>query len=130
MSRVLKRRARPFRVQSVALHVALSELTRKIEQIGRGDRPSARVFHEKLPGELAPLARALDEMLDRIEATCSRLGAFAAYAAHELRTPLQILSREAEAALREDGTDGPSLVQLQPSLDQARRPREPVNKLL
>src|SRR5882762_770720 len=50
-------------------------------QIGRGDRLSARVFHEKLPGELAPLARALDEMLDRIEATCSRLGAFAAYAA-------------------------------------------------
>src|SRR5260370_8936836 len=130
MSRVLKRRARPFRVQSVALLVALSELTRKIEQIGRGDRLSARVFHEKLPGELAPLARALDEMLDRIEATCSRRGAFAAFAAHELRTPLQILSSEAEAALREDGTDGAYRVQLESSLDDFLRLSALCNKRL
>jgi len=130
MRRVLQRLAWPFRAHSVALHAALSELTRKIEQIGRGDRLSARVFHEKLPGELAPLARALDKMLDRIEATCSRLGAFAADAAHELRTPLQILSSEAEAALREDGTDGAYRMQLESSLDEYRRLGELVNKLL
>jgi len=130
MRRVLQRLAWPFRAHSVAPHAALSELTRKIEQIGRGDRLSARVFHEKLPGELAPLARALDEMLDRIEATCSRLSAFAAYAAHELRTPLQILSSEAEAALREDRTEGAYRVQLESSLDEYRRLGELVDKLL
>ena len=130
MSRLLRRLEGSFRARTVAGQRALSELTRKIERIGGADRLSERVFHEALPAELAPLAKALDAMLERIEATWSRRNAFAAYAAHELRTPLQILSSEAEAALREDRTEGACRMQLESSLDEYRRLGELVNNLL
>ena len=51
------------------------------------------------PHELAPLALAFDDMLDRLEDSFTRLSQFSADLAHELRTPLANIRGEAEVAL-------------------------------
>ncbi|MFT3972413.1 MAG: HAMP domain-containing sensor histidine kinase [Amaricoccus sp.] len=62
--------------------------------------------HSGLPAELAPIARALDRYLARIEALLVAERDFSASAAHELRTPLAIAA--AQAQLLADGRGGPT----------------------
>ncbi|HWT78382.1 MAG TPA: histidine kinase dimerization/phospho-acceptor domain-containing protein, partial [Candidatus Methylomirabilis sp.] len=50
--------------------------------------------------ELGRLARTLNEMLARLEATFAQVRRFSADASHELRTPLTVLRGEIEVALR------------------------------
>ena len=76
----------------------LAEITRAAERI------TASQLHERIdvahwPQELVSLARAFDEMLDRLEDSFSRLSQFSADLAHELRTPINNLRGEAEVAL-------------------------------
>lgn len=71
-----------------------------------GADPSAR---ERLPvaeggGELAALARDVNALLDRLEASLDAQQRFTGDASHELRTPLAILRSELEVALRRDRT--------------------------
>jgi two-component system, OmpR family, heavy metal sensor histidine kinase CusS len=105
-------------------------LTRKVEQIGRRGAVSAPLFHDALPLELAPLARRFDETMAHLEANRLRLSAFAGYAAHELRTPLQILSSEAEAALREERTPRAYRELLESSLEEYHRLADLIENLL
>jgi len=49
---------------------------------------------EQLPRETKPLAEAVNRLTARLEANADRQGAFAADAAHELKTPLAILALE------------------------------------
>ena len=58
-----------------------------------------RVAAERWPRELAALAAAFDAMLDRLEDAFARLSQFSADLAHELRSPVAILTGEAEVAL-------------------------------
>lgn len=58
-----------------------------------------RVAAERWPRELAALASAFDAMLDRLEDAFARLSQFSADLAHELRSPVAILTGEAEVAL-------------------------------
>jgi len=67
-------------------------------------RITASHLHERIaasrwPTELAELSGAFDAMLDRLEASFTRLSQFSADLAHELRTPINNLRGEAEVAL-------------------------------
>jgi heavy metal sensor kinase len=84
--------------------IALSPIDR-ITQTARAIAAGARGRRIHLDGpddEVRRLARAFDEMLDRIDDTLERERRFTADAAHELRTPLTILKGELEVALRRD----------------------------
>ena len=58
-----------------------------------------RIAASRWPTELAELSSAFDAMLDRLEASFTRLSQFSADLAHELRTPINNLRGEAEVAL-------------------------------
>lgn len=60
---------------------------------------NARLPLEGLPPELAGLASAFNQMLDRLEDAFQRLADFSANIAHELRTPLSNLVTQAQVAI-------------------------------
>ena len=75
------------------------ELTRRAEQLAAGDR-SVRVEHRS-GDEFGAMAEAFNSMADAIGEEDELRRTFAADVAHELRTPLMILSSQLEAM--EDG---------------------------
>jgi two-component system sensor histidine kinase QseC len=64
------------------------------------DRLSARFPTRDLPGELAPIATRLNELLGRLEDSFARERQFSSDVAHEFRTPLAELRCLAELALK------------------------------
>ena len=78
--------------------VHASEMARDIDP-ARMDR---RLPVSELPTEIAPLATAVNQALDRLEAGFRVQRAFTADAAHELRTPLPVLRMRIDALLDED----------------------------
>ena len=59
-----------------------------------------RLDGAEVDDELGRLARTLNEMLARLEATFAQVRRFSADASHELRTPLTVMKGEIEVALR------------------------------
>ena len=76
----------------------LAEMTDATARIGP-NHLNERVAPARWPRELQPLARAFDDMLDRLEDSFTRLSQFSADLAHELRTPIANIRGEAEVAL-------------------------------
>ena len=84
----------------------LRRVTDTAHLVGRGD-PTARVGHHDAPGELGELARAFDDMADRLEANETARRNVVTDLAHELRTPLTILQGNCEEII--DGLAPPTL---------------------
>ncbi len=75
-----------------------------------------------LPGEVRPVAEALNDLLARLRAALERERAFLAEAAHELRTPLTAIDLQAQVAL-EAGPErrGAALADLRAGVARASR---------
>jgi heavy metal sensor kinase len=80
---------------------ALSDTARKVHL---GSLSRQRLFVPAEAPELATLATAFNELLDRLEAAHASQHRFVADASHELRTPLAALRAEIEVALRRERT--------------------------
>ncbi|MBV6497846.1 MAG: Adaptive-response sensory-kinase SasA [Prosthecobacter sp.] len=71
-------------------------------RIGLGGTLRERLFVPKDEDEVARLARAFNELLDKLESAHGTQQRFLADASHELRTPLTVLRGEIEVALRRE----------------------------
>ena len=82
----------------------LSRASREAREAGPG-HPGARISTVRLPTEIQPLVDAVNGALDRLEAAYAAERQFTAHAAHELRTPLAVLTLR----LQQARTEGRSL---------------------
>jgi heavy metal sensor kinase len=71
-------------------------------RIGSGETLRERLFVPSDEDEVARLARAFNELLDKLESAHGTQQRFLADASHELRTPLTVLRGEIEVALRRE----------------------------
>ncbi|WP_018268102.1 sensor histidine kinase [Methylosinus sp. LW4] len=81
-----------------AVRRGLAPLRSLSQEASRIDLESldARLSTTDVPSEAAPLVRAVNEALSRLDASATRLRRYFANAAHELRTPLAILRARIE----------------------------------
>ena len=93
----------------LAMLIALPLFSRAIRPIaaeaGALDPQQAdrRLNERKAPRELLPLVRAFNAALDRLESELGRRKRFIADVAHELRTPLAVVSLRVEALKEQEG---------------------------
>lgn len=83
---------------------AVQPITREATVIGPGD-PGGRLDEGKSPKELLPLVRSFNSALARLELELGRRKRFIADAAHELRTPLAVVSLRVETLDDERGKE-------------------------
>lgn len=79
----------------------VSRIAHEAEQIDT-DRRGRRLSEEHVPTEIAPLVRAVNEALRRLDDGYERQRRFIASAAHELRTPIAVLSVKVDGAEHAD----------------------------
>lgn len=75
----------------------VARIAREAERIDAGRR-GMRLSEAHVPTEIAPLVRAVNEALGRLDEGYERQRRFIASAAHELRTPIAILRVKVDAA--------------------------------
>ena len=89
------------------------------------DQRGRRLSEEHVPSEIAPLVRAVNDALRRLDEGYERQRRFIASAAHELRTPIAILRVKVdasnEAATRKLGSDVERLATLAEQLLDLQR---------
>lgn len=91
---------------------------------------SHRLDAERMPAELKPIARRLNEMLQRLQGVLAQREQFLANAAHELRTPTAALLTTLEVALRRPRDAAALTDALRNGLADARRLRKLVEALM
>jgi len=90
---------------------------------------SRRVPEPMTRDEVADLARTMNQMLDRLEASAEAQRRFVADASHELRSPLSAVQAMLEVAIRHpDAASWPSVAA--DALDETRRLRRLIDDLL
>lgn len=112
-----------------SLLTPLQSLANRIARLDADDL-SARFSGAYLPSELRPVARRLDDLLRRLEATFAREKAFTADVAHELRTPLSGLRTTLEVMLSKPREAGQYREALDECLVIGRRLQALVDNLL
>jgi DNA-binding response OmpR family regulator/signal transduction histidine kinase len=85
--------------------VPLEEAAIRIEAV-KGHERGFRIDTSQMPEEALPFTGAVNDLLERLDEAARRQEAFAADVAHELRTPLALLSLELD---RLDQVDAPRL---------------------
>ncbi len=81
--------------------VPLAEAAAEIEA-ARGHERGFRIDASQMPAEAVPFTEAVNDLLTRLDESARRQEAFAADVAHELRTPLALLSLELDRLHRDD----------------------------
>ena len=107
----------------------LEEITRSAERI-TVSRLNQRLGAARRPPELAALAAVFDAMLARLEDSFRRLSDFSSAMAHELRTPIGILTGEAEVALSRPRRAKDYREVIESSLEEYRRLARMIDNLL
>ncbi len=79
---------------------ALSALIGRRDPQNLSPVTSAEIPHDSIPGEIAPLIRALNDLMVRVRTVLEMEKNFTDHAAHELRTPLATIKVQAQVALR------------------------------
>ncbi len=115
---VARRGLRPLRrITGMAERITVSRLHAHIEPA-------------RWPQELRALARAFNDMLDRLADSFTRLAQFSADLAHELRTPINNLMGEAEVALNRARSADEYRQVLESSLEEYARLSRMIDSLL
>lgn len=110
----------------------LNDLQRRIRS--RESSDLSAIDERRVPDEVAPLVRAINDLLGRLDQSISSQKHFLADAAHQLKTPLAGLRTQAEFAQREIDEGHSSPAELKRSLQQialsSQRAAHMVNQLL
>lgn len=110
----------------------LGDLQRRIRS--RESSDLSPIDERNVPDEVAPLVRAINDLLSRLDRSMSRQKHFLADAAHQLKTPLAGLRTQAELVQREIDAGRSSPQELKRSLQQiafaSERGAHMVNQLL
>ena len=110
----------------------LNELQRRIRQ--RDSNDLSAIDEHSAPEEVAPLVRAINDLLGRLDQSIGRQKHFLADAAHQLKTPLAGLRTQAELAQQEIDAGRHTPQDLKRSLQQiarsSQRAAHMVNQLL
>lgn len=86
----------------------LAGASREAARVGPA-QPTARISTARLPAEIRPLVNAVNGALDRLADAYEAEQRFVADAAHELRTPLAVLSLRLQRAKLDGQPDWPAL---------------------
>jgi two-component system sensor histidine kinase QseC len=86
----------------------LAQAAREAGEAGPA-HPGARISATDLPTEIRPLVASVNAALDRMEAAYDAERRFTANAAHELRTPLSVLSLRLQQAQTSGAADWPGI---------------------
>ncbi len=110
----------------------LNDLQRRIRS--RESSDLSPIDERRIPDEVAPLVRAINDLLQRLDQSLSAQKHFLADAAHQLKTPLAGLRTQAEFAQREIDEGRSSPAELKRSLQHislsSQRAAHMVNQLL
>ena len=124
-------------VVSAALGLGLSRLAlrplRLIQATAnriRSDHMSERIAVADVRDEISNLARLLNQMFDRLEASFDQTRRFTADASHELKTPLSLMRLQTEKLLNEEGVTASQEEAFQGLLDEMDRLDKIVEDLL
>lgn len=98
----------------------LQAATREAARVDLRSRDFRLPDHGGVPAELRPLVRSINAALDRLDAGVSQQQRFAAMAAHEMRTPLAILTARIDSLQDLDEADGMrgDIVRIRTMVDQ------------
>ena len=108
----------------------IEEIRRTAETIGAGSDLSARISTERTQGEIRQLAETFNEMFERLETSFEHERQFTSDASHELRTPVAVITSQAEYALLPDATTEEQREGLEVILEQAGKMSALISQLL
>ena len=116
--------------RTMFLVLPIEEIRRTAETIGAGSDLSARISTERTQGEIRQLAETFNEMFERLETSFEHERQFTSDASHELRTPVAVITSQAEYALLPDATTEEQREGLEVILEQAGKMSALISQLL
>ena len=107
----------------------LSTIRQKMTRIN-AEKLDDRIMVNEMPSELRPLADAYNAMMDKLEQNFESLSRFSDDIAHELRTPLAILSTQTQVMLSKPRDSNEYVEQLHDQHDTLEQLSSLINNML